>query len=80
MLDIIIITGLNPPLSFSRFSSLCGNPVLGVDFDKVLVSFIFDKQMLQIIYLRLTCDWTLELLSMACNRSFNMLNILFAIL
>ena len=24
----------------------------------------------QVIYLELTCDWALELLAMACNRSF----------
>ena len=33
-------------------------------------------QTMQVIYLRLTCNWTFELLAMACNRSFSMLNIL----
>ena len=37
-------------------------------------------QTLQVIYLRLTCDWTFKLLTMTCNRIFNMLNILLAIL
>ena len=33
-----------------------------------------------LFYLRLTCDWTFEMIAMACNRSFNMLNIVLAIL
>ena len=37
-------------------------------------------QTLQVIYLRLTYDWTFELLAMACDTSFDRLNILLAIL
>ena len=37
-------------------------------------------QTLQVIHLRLTCNWKFELLAMACNTSFNMLNIYLAIL
>ena len=33
-----------------------------------------------LIYLQLTSDWTFELLAMACNKTFYMLNILLAIL
>ena len=36
-------------------------------------------QTLQVTYLQLICNWMFELLAMACNRSFNMLNILHAI-
>ena len=35
---------------------------------------------LLVIDLRLTCDWTFEIIAMACNRSLNMLNIFPAIL
>ena len=31
-------------------------------------------QTLQVIHLRLTCDWMFELLGIDCNKSFNMLN------
>ena len=42
--------------------------------------FLSPAHTFQVIYLLLTCDWTFELLGMACNRSFNMLNVLFVIL
>ena len=41
--------------------------------------FLSPVHTLHIIHVRLTCDWVLELLAMACNRSFNMLNILLVI-
>ena len=37
-------------------------------------------QTFQVIYLQLTCDWMYKLLATACNKRFNMLNILLAIL
>ena len=49
-------------------------------FPIVLIVFLSPAQMLQVIYLQFTGDWTFELLVMACNKSFNMLNILLAIL
>ena len=45
----------------------------------VLVVAISPAQTLQVTYLQLICNWMFELLAMACNRSFNMLNILHAI-
>ena len=44
-----------------------------------LVVAISPAQTLQVTYLQLSCNWMFELLAMACNRSFNMLNILDAI-
>ena len=41
-----------------------------------LVVTISPAQTLQVTYLQLFCNWMFELLAMACNRSFNMLNIL----
>ena len=43
-------------------------------------TFLSPAQTLQVICLRLTCKRTFELLAMACNTGFNMLNILLAIL
>ena len=45
-----------------------------------MVNALSPAQTLQVIDLRLTCNWTFELLAIACNKSFNMLNILLAIL
>ena len=45
-----------------------------------LVVAISPAPTLQVTYLQLSCNWMFELLAMACNRSFNMLNILHAIL
>ena len=49
-------------------------------FPIVLIVFLSSVQRKQVIYLRFTCDWMFELLAMACNKSFNMWNILLAIL
>ena len=45
-----------------------------------LVVAISPAQTLQVTYLQLSCNWMFELLAMACNRSFNMLNVLHVIL
>ena len=47
------------------------------DLHRPLISPV---QTLQVIYSWFTCDWTFELLPIACNIRFNMLNILLAIL
>ena len=44
-----------------------------------LVVAISPAQTLQLTYLQLICNWMFELLAMAGNRSFNLLNILHAI-
>ena len=49
-------------------------------FEVNMVNALSPAQTLQVIDLRLTCNWTFELLAIACNKSFNMLNILLAIL
>ena len=45
-----------------------------------LVVAISPALTLPVTFLQLSCNWMFELLAMACNRSFNMLNILHAIL